>query len=118
MGYDYVCFSFDVGQPWREFAEAAASKSIPIVTCGVGNSCCSVGSDLGGIVGLVKDGAIQCVELKGTIVLPEPHRPICARPSELVVKRETLAEPRQRIPGRAGTPQPGKPYYKVMERPQ
>jgi hypothetical protein len=116
--YDYVCVSFDVGRPWLEFADAAASKSIPIATCGVANSCCSVGSDLGGVIGLIKDGAIHCTELKDTVVLPEATRAICAKPSDLIVKRETIVDAGQPIPGRSALSRPRETYYKVMEKRQ
>ena len=119
--FDYICISINPGLSSVEFAQVAASKSIPVgksLECTIWSSCCNLSSESGGVVGLVKNGAIRCVELRGTAVLSEAKRSICTKPSALIVNRETITEPGQLIPGRSWTPRPGETYYKVMERHQ
>jgi hypothetical protein len=117
--FDYICISGDpVGSRW-EFAEVAARKSLPMRTaCSIWNSsCCNLPSELGGVVGLVEAGALRCVQLRRTAVVPEPWRSFCAKPSELVVKRETVTQPGQGVPA-SWIPRVGENYYRVGEKSQ
>lgn len=119
--FDYICISANPVLSWVEFAKVAANKSIPVgksLECTIWSSCCNLSSESGGVVGLIKNGAIRCVEMRGTAVLSEAKHSICAKPSELIVSRETITDPGQRIPGPPWTPRPGETYYKVMERHQ
>ena len=119
--FDYVCFDYTGGVPKEEFTGAAAKKNIPITVswaaCGVDRSCCDLNSEQIGVVGLVKGNAIRCVELRklNSSFLAEPPRAICAKPSELVVNRQTFTV-RKQIPYRSWFSIPGQTYYNIAEK--
>ena len=116
--FDYVCFDYSSAVPKAEFTEAAAKRNIPVkvswAACGVDRSCCSLNSDVAGVVGLVKDNTIRCVEMNRAF-LADPPRAICAKPSELVVKKQTFTTAAQ-IPYRSVRSVPGKTYYAIGEK--
>jgi hypothetical protein len=122
-GFDHICFDFVSGSARKEFAEAAARKSIPLATslaqCGVNRSCCNLDSDVTGVIGLINNGAIRCVSLRkaSSAFLAEPQRALCAKPSDLIVKRESFST-RLQPPGRPWMSNPGQFYYKIMENHQ
>ncbi|HWL93085.1 MAG TPA: hypothetical protein VNT79_06095 [Phycisphaerae bacterium] len=119
--FDYICFDSADGVPKEEFTEAAAKKKIPITVswsaCGVDRSCCSLNSEQVGVVGLVKGYAIRCVELRkvSSAFFTEPQRAMCAKPSELVVKRETFTKA-ERILHRSWLSRHGQTYYSITEK--
>jgi hypothetical protein len=116
-GFDYVCF--DYGRAREEFATVAEKKSIPIAQslaeCGVDRSCCNMNSEVGGVVGLIKDGAIRCVELQKANSSFLTDRPICAKPSELIVTRGTFTT-RVSPPQRPWIAMVGQTYYEITEK--
>jgi hypothetical protein len=118
-GFDYVCFDYTSGSAREEFGTVAEKKSIPIAQslaeCGVGRSCCNMNSDVGGVVGLIKDGAIRCVELQKANSSFLTDRPICAKPSELIVTRGTLTT-RVHPPQRPWIAMLGQTYYEIAEK--
>ncbi|MGY3453116.1 hypothetical protein [Bradyrhizobium sp. USDA 4353] len=93
-GADWVCIDRSAFR--REFlAESvrlggAFTRSLE--RCGVDNSCCIDRSDLGGVVGLVKDGEIRCVETESYDLYVRPEQAFCVKPDRLAVSRKVAVD--------------------------
>ncbi len=113
---DAVCFSFHPALVSDEFyAAAGRNRALPYKSCGIGNSCCDLMSDAGGVVGLLRGNEIKCVRTERFTYLLESDYALCAKPSDLKIVRRTFTS-RVNPPGRSWLSQPGQEYFEVGQK--
>lgn len=114
---DAVCF--DNGKGRADFDEAALRSGLnfqsSLNACGIDRSCCNLGSDLAGLVGLVRGNEIMCVEVKYFTYLLDGGQPICAKPSQLKVSYQTYTT-RFNPPGRPWFSTVGRKYFQIGQQ--
>ena len=114
---DQICF--DGGGAERDFLAESKGQGDSFTTslaqCGTGNSCCNLASDLGGVVGLVKDEQIRCVVIDSFDFYLKYDRPFCVKPNKLAVSRKTVV-PGEQPPGRPWVARAGRTSFEVGER--
>jgi len=116
--FDYICLLPNTTVLHDRFNQASKpinqnfSKSLS--TCGVSKSCCNLNSDVG-IVGLVKDSEVRCVEVHRFDFLLDDDLSLCAAPSELEIVQQTIRTP-TRSSERPRTLKPGEPVYRVRRK--
>jgi len=115
-GVEWVCI--DQGAFRHEFlAEStrlggAFTRSFE--KCGIENSCCIETSDVGGVVGLVKDGEIRCVEAESYDVYLKPAGAFCVKPERLSVSRKVAVDG-ERVLGRPWVGRAGRTSFEVSK---
>ncbi|GLH75816.1 hypothetical protein SSBR45G_07240 [Bradyrhizobium sp. SSBR45G] len=116
-GADWVCI--DQGAFRREFlAESNRLGGLftrSLEKCGVENSCCIDRSDLGAVVGLVKDGGIRCVETGSYDLYLKPEAAFCVKPGGLAVAKK-IATDGERPLGRPWVGRASRTSFEVGKR--
>jgi hypothetical protein len=118
-GADWVCI--DHGAFRHEFL-AESNKLGGAFTqsferCGIENSCCIDRSDLAGVIGLVKDGEIRCVETESYDLYVKPEGAFCAQPETLVVSRKVAIDG-ERLLGRPWVGRASRTSFEVGRKPE
>jgi len=118
-GVDLVCI--DQGAFRHEFL-AESTKLGGLFTrsfekCGIENSCCIETSDLGGVVGLVKDGEIRCVEIESYDLYLKPEEAFCVKPERLAVSRKVAVDG-ERVLGRPWVGRASRTSFNVGRKPE
>jgi hypothetical protein len=114
---DYICFNIDNRVLRTEFREESSrlhdSFSQSLDSCGIDGSCCSLGSDTNGVIGIVKDANIRCVATFGFDFYPRGNRSFCARPEKLRVQEKKVTPGERVIAGRRGVVTADFPSFEV-----
>ncbi|MGJ5178877.1 hypothetical protein ACQR16_13710 [Bradyrhizobium oligotrophicum] len=116
-GADWVCI--DQGAFRREFlAESnrlGGTFTRSLEKCGIENSCCIETSDLPGVVGLVNDGEIRCVEAKSYDLYLKPEEAFCVKPERLAVSRKVAVDG-EHVLGRPWVGRASRTSFEVSKR--
>ena len=117
-GADAICFNFNNARMREELIEATDRENLGVRAsldaCGVRRTCCGLNSDISGVVAIVKDQQIRCVEVDRFAFLLERNRAACIKPSNLKVTRKMFAT-RVNPPGRQWFSKPGAYYFEIGE---
>jgi hypothetical protein len=114
--FEQICF--DGGGAERDFLSEsrrlgdAFTRSLE--QCGIENSCCNYPSDIGGFIGLVKEGQIRCVSIDSFDFYLKPGRPFCVNPERLTVSRKIVV-PGEQPAGRPWVARSGRTSFVVGE---
>lgn len=97
--FDLVCFSYSATAFRLQTGEAIAPYRKSLESCGLNGSCCNLNSDTG-VVGLGRNGKMQCVEIRGFDYWTSNDEPLCAPSDKLEVATQT-ADQATATPGHA-----------------
>jgi hypothetical protein len=117
-GFDFLCFAVNATAAKQEFLPLSQRLSSQlarsVADCGTKKSCCNVSSNAAGVVGLVKNDQISCIEINKFDYWPKDNEPICLKPSQLV----TTAVTRPFAEIRPGRPRyrAGRPSFEITEQ--
>jgi hypothetical protein len=113
---DWICF--DRGRYQEEFMSESRRLGEPFTRsleqCGVDHSCCNSDSNIGGVIGLVKDGQIRCVENVDFDVYPKLG-PVCVKPTDVIISRKNVASGTE-VPGRPWVTRASRATFEIVDR--
>jgi hypothetical protein len=115
--FDLICFTLINSSAREELLQegrrVGSNFSHSLDSCGVNRSCCNLWTQASGVIGVVKNDQIRCVEIHKFDYWLEKNAPRCLKPSNLRVQKQT-SPPAEEIPGRPRF-RPGRPAYRIGE---
>jgi hypothetical protein len=119
-GFDLICFTLNNSSAkeelLRENRRLGANFSASLEACGVNRSCCNLWTQASGIVGLVKNNQVLCVEIYKFDYWNDKDAPRCMQPKNLRFEKQT-SSPSRNLAGRPAF-NPRRPSYMISEEAQ